>query len=55
MAPRLWAAKKLLKSTGVIIVSIDEHELPRLWMLMEEIFSEKKQDCYDRVGPLTEK
>lgn len=38
MAPRLWAAKKLLKSTGVIIVSIDEHELPRLWMLMEELF-----------------
>lgn len=43
MAPRLWAAKKLLKSTGVMIVSIDEHELPRLWMLMEEIFSEKNR------------
>jgi adenine-specific DNA-methyltransferase len=43
MAPRLWAAKKLLKSTGVIIVSIDEHELPRLWMLMEEIFGEKNR------------
>ena len=43
MAPRLWAAKKLLKSTGVIIVSIDEHELPRLWMLMEEMFSEKNR------------
>ena len=43
MAPRLWAAKKLLKSTGIIIVSIDEHELPRLWMLMEEIFSEKNR------------
>lgn len=40
MAPRLWAARKLLKSTGVIIISIDEHELPRLWMLMEEIFLE---------------
>ena len=39
MAPRLWAARKLLKLTGVIIVSIDEHELPRLWLLMEEIFS----------------
>ena len=38
MAPRLWASKKLLKSTGVIIVSIDEHELPRLWILMEELF-----------------
>lgn len=43
MAPRLWAAKKLLKSTGIIIVSIDEHELPRLWMLMEEIFSERNR------------
>jgi adenine-specific DNA-methyltransferase len=43
MAPRLWAAKKLLKSTGVIIVSIDEHELPRLWMLMEEIFGDKNR------------
>ena len=39
MAPRLWAARKLLKLTGVIIVSVDEHELPRLWLLMEEIFS----------------
>lgn len=43
MAPRLWAAKKLLKSAGIIIVSIDEHELPRLWMLMEEIFGEKNR------------
>ncbi|MGI4789340.1 MAG: site-specific DNA-methyltransferase [Janthinobacterium lividum] len=43
MAPRLWAARKLLKSTGVIIVSIDEHELPRLWMLMEEMFGEKNR------------
>lgn len=43
IAPRLWAAKKLLKSTGVIIISIDEHELPRLWMLMEEIFGEKNR------------
>lgn len=39
MAPRLWAARKLLKLTGVIIISVDEHELPRLWLLMEEIFS----------------
>ncbi len=38
MAPRLWAAKKLLKSTGVLIVSIDEHELPRLWLLLEEMY-----------------
>jgi adenine-specific DNA-methyltransferase len=43
MAPRLWAARKLLKGTGVVIVSIDEHELPRLWMLMEEMFGEKNR------------
>ena len=43
MAPRLWAARKLLKQTGIIIASIDEHELPRLWMLFEEMFGEKNR------------
>jgi len=43
MAPRLWAAKKLLKTTGIIIISIDEHELPRLWLLMEDLFGEKNR------------
>jgi len=43
IAPRLWAARKLLKPSGVVIVSIDEHELPRLWMLMEEMFGEKNR------------
>ena len=43
IAPRLWAARKLLKHTGVIIVSIDEHELPRLWMLLEEMYGEKNR------------
>lgn len=43
MAPRLWAARKLLKTTGVVIISIDEHELPRLWMLMEELFGERNR------------
>ncbi|WP_375416383.1 site-specific DNA-methyltransferase [uncultured Hymenobacter sp.] len=43
MAPRLWAARKLMKHTGVLIVSIDEHELPRLWMLLEEMFGEKNR------------
>lgn len=43
MAPRLWAAKKLLKTTGLIIISIDEHELPRLWLLMEELFGDKNR------------
>ena len=43
IAPRLWQAKKLLKNTGVVIASIDEHELPRLWLLMEEMFGEKNR------------
>lgn len=43
IAPRLWAARKLLKQTGVILLSIDEHELPRLWMLLEEMFGEKNR------------
>lgn len=43
IAPRLWAARKLLKHTGVLIVSIDEHELPRLWMLLEEMYGEKNR------------
>jgi adenine-specific DNA-methyltransferase len=43
MAPRLWAARKLLKHSGVLIVSIDEHELPRLWMLLEEMYGEKNR------------
>jgi adenine-specific DNA-methyltransferase len=43
IAPRLWAAKKLMKHTGIIIISVDEHELPRLWMLMEKLFGEKNR------------
>jgi adenine-specific DNA-methyltransferase len=43
MVPRLWAAKKLMKYTGVILISIDEHELPRLWLLMEKLFGEKNR------------
>lgn len=43
IAPRLWAARKLLKHTGVLIVSIDEHELPRLWMLLEEMYGERNR------------
>lgn len=43
MAPRLWVARKLLSQTGVIIISVDEHELPRLWLLMDEIFKENNR------------
>lgn len=40
MARRLKLAWGLLKDDGVICVTIDDNEMPRLWMLMEEIFSE---------------
>lgn len=43
MAYRLFMARKLLSLTGVIAVSIDEHELPRLWLLMSEIFGENNR------------
>ena len=36
--PRLWLAKRLLKETGVIFVSIDDNEQANLKMLMDEIF-----------------
>jgi adenine-specific DNA-methyltransferase len=38
MDKRLRLAKSLLKDDGVICVTIDDYELPRLWMIMEEIF-----------------
>tara|TARA_B100001167_G_scaffold107788_1_gene66034 strand:+ start:652 stop:2136 length:1485 start_codon:yes stop_codon:yes gene_type:complete len=38
---RLRLAKNLLKDNGVICVTIDDYELPRLWLLMEEIYGEK--------------
>lgn len=40
MSKRLRLAKKLLKPDGVICVTIDDYEMPRLWMLMETIFGE---------------
>ena len=39
MYPRLKLARNLLREDGVIAVSIDDDELPRLLMIMEEIFS----------------
>jgi len=41
MNNRLKLAKKLLKPDGVICVTIDDYEMPRLLMLMEEIFGEQ--------------
>ncbi|EPY2281126.1 site-specific DNA-methyltransferase [Clostridium sporogenes] len=40
MYPRLKIAKELLKDDGIIFISIDENELPRLKMLCDEIFYE---------------
>ena len=40
MYPRLYLAKKLLKETGVIFVSIDDNEQANLKLLMDEIFGE---------------
>ena len=40
MSKRLRLAKNLLREEGIICVTIDDHELPRIWMLMEEIFGE---------------
>jgi adenine-specific DNA-methyltransferase len=41
MNNRLKLAKQLLKANGVICVTIDDYEMPRLFMLMEEIFGEE--------------
>jgi adenine-specific DNA-methyltransferase len=38
---RLRIAKELLKTDGIICITIDDYELPRLWILMEEIFGNK--------------
>jgi len=41
MEKRLRIAKRLLNSeTGVLIVTIDEHEVHHLHVLLEEIFTE---------------
>lgn len=40
MRPRLVEARRLLKSSGVILVSIGDHELPRLRLLLDEVFGE---------------
>ena len=40
MYPRLYLAKKALKETGVIFVSIDDNEQANLKLLMDEVFGE---------------
>jgi len=46
MDNRLKLAKRLLKDTGCIFISIDDHEQPHLKMLCEEIFGEKNVETY---------
>ena len=41
MTPRLKLLRELLQDGGVIFVSIDENEVHRLRMLMDEIFDER--------------
>ena len=40
MYPRLFLARQLLRDDGVIFVSIDDHEVYNLRMLMNEVFGE---------------
>ncbi len=41
MYPRLFLARNLLKEDGVIFVSIDDHEVHNLKLLMNEVFGEE--------------
>jgi adenine-specific DNA-methyltransferase len=41
MYPRLFYARQLLREDGVIFVSIDEHEVHNLRLLMNEVFGEE--------------
>ena len=53
MYPRLFLARQLLQDEGIIFVSIDEHEVYNLRMLMNEIFGEEnmlQQIVWQRHG-----
>jgi adenine-specific DNA-methyltransferase len=41
MYPRLFLARNLLREDGVIFVSIDDHEVHNLRMMMDELFGEE--------------
>lgn len=41
MYPRLFLARQLLREDGVIFVSIDDHEMHNLRLLMNEVFGEE--------------
>ena len=46
MEKRLKLAKKLLKDTGVIFISIDDNEVAQLSLLCDELFNEKNVELY---------
>ena len=53
MYPRLFLARQLLKDDGIIFVSIDDHEVYNLRMLMNEVFGEEnmlQQIVWQRHG-----
>ena len=53
MYPRLFLARQLLRDDGIIFVSIDDHEIYNLRMLMNEIFGEEnmlQQIVWQRHG-----
>lgn len=41
MYPRLFLARQLLRDDGIIFISIDDHEIHNLRMLMNEVFGEE--------------
>ncbi|GAB3834623.1 site-specific DNA-methyltransferase [Pontibacter rugosus] len=41
MYPRLFLARNLLKEDGVVMISIDDHEMHNLRLLMDEVFGEE--------------
>lgn len=50
MYPRLVYARDLLKEDGVIFISIDDHELPNLWRMCNDIFNSSNcLGCFPRV------
>jgi adenine-specific DNA-methyltransferase len=54
MRPRLVLARQLLRPDGAIIVHIDEHEQPRLSLLLDEIFGEDNRlgtIIWDKLNP----
>ena len=48
MYERLIVAKEILANKGVICVTIDDYELPNIWLLMDSIFGE-----VNRLGVVT--